>query len=104
MTEEREGQARTDGDVKHDRRRPGRVDYSHPSLIRMLRGSFDTDQPSPEDGDLDASSPDAASEELRVTDSTDDLGPSRGIAFGIALVAPIWALIIAAVWLLWGRA
>lgn len=101
MAEERKDEARGDSDVKHDRRRPGRVAYGNPNLIRLLRRSFDTmPQQEAEDG-LEAAPASPAAEEARITDSTDDLGPSRGIAFGVALVAPLWVLIGAVVWLLW---
>ena len=64
-----------------DRRRPGRID-ANPALIPLLRGEA-------------APTPDAT------FDGSDDLAPSRGIAFGVLLSIPAWIGIVrSGIWLL----
>jgi hypothetical protein len=59
-----------------DQRRPGRLEHVSPALIPMLRkpGQY-----------VDA-------------DDSDPLAPARGIAVGLLLSAPLWALIGLGVW------
>ncbi|MBN9559944.1 MAG: hypothetical protein J0H14_04335 [Alphaproteobacteria bacterium] len=72
------------GDVKIDRRRPGRPEHVSPHLIPLLRNAAEAEIP-----------PDDAP----VADRTqDDLGPAKGILAGLGLAIPLWGLIGLAVW------
>jgi hypothetical protein len=69
-----------------ERRRPGRLKFTNPQLIALLRGKTPT---------RDAT--DAPDE----TAGRDDLGPAKGIMGAIAISAMIWgavALIVLALW------
>jgi hypothetical protein len=66
-----------------DQRRPGRLEQVSPTLIPLLRGAAQN-----VDIDLDM-------------DYTADLAVARGIAFGLCLAVPLWALIGLAGWLIW---
>lgn len=86
MAEEREHRPGTEGEVKHDRRRAGRSNYSNPALIRMLRGTFETE------GTLE--SEEADRQAARPQDpERDDLAPVRGIALAVVVGTMFWALI-----------
>ncbi len=66
-----------------DRRRPGRVHYAKSTLIELLR-----QQPSG-----------ATNEEADATyETSDSLGPARGILIGILLSLPVWCLVAAGLW------
>ena len=67
--------------VGRDRRRPGRVNYTEPALIELLRRP--------------ASGPSGEG----AYDSGDRLAPARGIVFAIALAVPLWCALGAAIWL-----
>jgi hypothetical protein len=62
------------------RRRPGRVAKANPHLIPLLRDPASADYVAPADR------------------LGDDHGPAKGIAMGLLLVAPFWALVIWSVW------
>jgi hypothetical protein len=65
-----------------ERRRPGRVEYTNPALVALLR---------------------APSAEPDTTEIADDpLAPARGIGVGVLLAIPAWAGIAVLVWLLMG--
>jgi hypothetical protein len=82
------GLTEADGGPMVSRRRPGRRDDAHSSLIPLLRG---TASPIPDDPTvIDDSSTTRAGLE---TDA-DVLAPARGIILGIALSVPIWAVLI----------
>jgi len=77
-----------------DRRRPGRAEQAHPTLIPLLR------QPA------GAGDPTVASTDTRATDSDgspplasarDDLGLARGIAFALLLMLPFWYAVAVAI-------
>jgi hypothetical protein len=82
------GLTEAEGGPMVSRRRPGRRDDAHPSLIPLLRG---TASPIPDDPPMiaDPSTIQAAQET-----EADALAPARGIIFGIALSVPIWAVLI----------
>jgi hypothetical protein len=64
-----------------DRRRPGRNEYPSPALISLLRHPT-----------------------IVIDTEADDngLSPSRGIALGVLLSIPLWAIIITGVlWTIW---
>jgi len=68
------------------RRRPGRNDQVSPHLIPLLRDSAAVDTPAPPPYEREAPL------------LNDQLAPARGIAFGLALSVPLWAVIAGAVW------
>jgi hypothetical protein len=72
-------------DVLHDRRRPGRVAYGNPWLIRLLRRQFFHETPIP---------PTIAEPRGRIGEAdhenSDALAPARGIFLGIILAAFLW--------------
>ena len=68
-----------------DRRRPHRMENASPELIALMRAPAKA-----------AAEPDA----VVVTDSTDDLGPAKGILLSCVLAALIWAAIGGGLWLL----
>ena len=68
-----------------ERRRPGRVKFTDPHLLALLRGKKTGD------------ATDASDE----TAGRDDLGPVRGIMMAVAISATVWgavALIVLALW------
>jgi len=69
--------------TKVERRRPGRVDYQNPHLIRLLRGEFSTKPPE---------------EELFNDDGTgedrDDLRTFQGIMIAVWISLIMWFVII----------
>jgi len=81
--------AATDGgEVKTDRRRPGRPENVSPHLVPLLRNAAAVEIP-----------PDDAP----VADRTrDDLGPAKGILTGLGLAIPLWGLIGLGIWWLVG--
>ena len=97
MEDERSPQRRLDHDVKTDRRRPGRIKYSSPALIRMLRGTYDAALD--ELHRLEDGSGERPTEQRRAEDR-DDLRPARGIAFAVGLGAASWVVIGGAIWVL----
>jgi hypothetical protein len=78
-----------DAETMPSRRRPGRLNDVHPSLIPLLRGSVSVDAGEPDPVLL---------EDLETT--ADNLAPARGIMVAIALSLPVWALLIRSVYLL----
>jgi hypothetical protein len=64
-----------------ERRRPGRVDYSNPALIELLRDPSDTEAP----------------------EHRDDLSPAKGIFIAIAMAIPLWGIIGLAIWSVYVR-
>jgi hypothetical protein len=76
------------GDVKTDRRRPGRPENISPHLIPLLRNAASVELP-PDDA--------PAADRTR-----DDLGPAKGIIAGLGLAIPLWGLIALGVWWLVG--
>jgi hypothetical protein len=69
------------------RRRPGRRDDMSPTLIPLLRGSFNQDS-----GDWNSTDSEALTLFEERETMQDNLAPARGIIFGIALSTPIWAV------------
>lgn len=65
-----------------ERRRPDRIEAPSPHLIALLRGSIPSETHEP--------------------DWKGSLGPARGIAFGLLLVAPFWVGVAGVLWL-WFR-
>lgn len=100
MVEQIDRGANDAGDVKHDRRRPGRVQYTNRSLVRMLRRPFDHDgamPPSeatdePPEGTLVQSSRDAI-------DYRSDLASAQGVVYAAIGGAVLWVIIGAVLWL-----
>ncbi len=78
-------QASTPAEIK-DRRRLGRNDQVNPYLIPLLRDPTAVDIPAP---------PPCETEALPLSDQ---LAPARGIAFGLVLSVPLWAVVAGAVW------
>ena len=71
-----------------DRRRPGRMDYSNPDLVALLRdASNPADTQDPADSSI-------------VFPSEDALGPARGIALGVIISGLAWAVIVGSIWAL----
>ena|ERR1700693_1990636 len=83
------GSTEAEGGTMLSRRRPGRRDDVHPSLIPLLRG---TANPVPDDLPAVIAEPPAVSAGLEAEE--DGLDPARGIIFGLALSVPIWAVLI----------
>jgi len=71
-------------DTADDRRRPGRAEVA-PELVGLLR---EPAAGSERDGEQD----------LAYSAGSDVLAPASGIVFGLMLVLPFWAAIIAAVY------
>lgn len=89
------GRHHQDGELRIDRRRPGRRDVD-PNLVGMLRGEFDPEAAPPDPEET------WSVQEFR-RQCGDDLAPARGI-FSMALVGLclwIWAGAIA--WLIYTR-
>lgn len=70
--------------VSKDRRRPGRPDHASPHLIPLLRVS-----------EVEAAAAFDAADELPFEDA---LAPAQGIALGLAVSVPLWAIIGGIVW------
>ena len=68
-----------------DRRRPGRPDQASPHLIPLLRTA-----------EIEAAAASIAAEELPFEE--DALAPAKGIAIGLLLSVPVWAVIGMIVW------
>ena len=69
--------------VPKDRRRPGRLDQVSPHLVPLLRTS---------------SVAEAAAADMAEGMPGDALAPAKGIAIGLALSVPVWAVIGGVVW------
>ena len=67
-----------------DRRRPGRPDQASPHLIPLLRTA-----------DIEAAAASGIGDELPFEDA---LAPAKGIAVGLLLSVPVWAVIGGIVW------
>lgn len=103
MAEQGHRAPNSDGDVQQDRRRPGRVRYANPSLIRMLRRPFDRDAAAPLE-QTDEVPPAAPAEPSQaVTDQRDDLAPAHGVFYGAIWGAFLWVIIGAVVWFVLGH-
>ncbi len=70
--------------ASRDRRRPGRPDEASPHLIPLLRTS-----------EIDAAAASGTEDELPFEDA---LAPAKGIAVGLLLSVPVWAVIGMIVW------
>lgn len=99
MVDETSPNERPDQDVKIDRRRPGRKEYSNPALIRMMRGTYDATLHEVQwiEDDRAESADAEATSEGRSPDR-DDLRPARGIAFAVGVGAALWVMIGSAIW------
>lgn len=76
------------GEVKTDRRRPGRPEHVSPHLIPLLRNATGLEIP-PDD--------------VPIVDHTrDDRGPAKGLMAGLGLALPLWVLIALGIWWLVG--
>jgi len=75
------------------RRRPGRRNDVHPSLIPLLRGEVTADDPAL----MPAMSPEGYDLSLE-----DDLTPARSVILAVAVSVPAWAAVISVVWYLVG--
>jgi hypothetical protein len=82
------GMTDADGNMTVSRRRPGRREEAHPSLIPLLRG---TAGPIPDDTTVIADLPAIP---MGLETEEDPLAPAWGIIFGVALSVPIWAVLI----------
>lgn len=72
----------------HDRRRPGRIEYTNPHLIALLRRSS-----SPAAHAAEGLTQDEP-EDLVERDRADDLRPAVGIAVGIPIAILLWVALI----------
>jgi hypothetical protein len=72
--------------VAKERRRPGRVNYTQPALIELLREPRSS-----------------VSVDKGPNDTDERLAPARGIVFGIMLAVPLWCALGVAVRLLLHR-
>lgn len=101
MTDERSPRRNPDHELKTDRRRPGRVEYANPVLIRMLRGTYDA---ALHEAELLREAGAARNEETAApgvaVDEPDDLRAARGIAFTVGVGAVFWLIIGIVTWLL----
>jgi hypothetical protein len=88
-----EGQT-TDPPTFVERRRPGRVEYSSPQLIEMMRGETRLDPSASLTTCIPFENLGSAS------DDGDNLSAARGILTGVLLALPLWALIGAGAWFL----
>ena len=68
----------------NDRRRPGRLDQASPHLIPLLRTA-----------EIEAAAASVIEEELAFEDA---LAPAKGIAVGLLLSVPVWAVLGGIVW------
>ena len=68
--------------VAADRRRPGRVNYTNPTLVDLLRAP-----------------PDATAEPAETVEEPEDgLAPARGIVLGVMIGAVMWGMLAASLW------
>ena len=72
-----------------ERRRPGRVEYTNPALIALLRA------PTPDGGKENREV-----EKDETPAATDDLAPARGMLLSVALGASMWGVICTIAWIL----
>jgi hypothetical protein len=80
-------------DNLHDRRRPGRKNYTNQFLIALLR------RPKPTDAKPNAGAEDLLAAEYRDNgDEIDHLRASRGIATALGLGLASWVIIGTALW------
>jgi hypothetical protein len=77
-----------------ERRRPGRIEYSNPHVIALMRDPTTLDPAAPADVPGPFHDPDTPA------DDGDGLAPAKGILAGLVLALPLWALIGAGAWLL----
>lgn len=101
MVDERRPRESVDRDVKTDRRRPGRLEYSNPALIRMMRGTYDAAIHERHRIDVgNAGSVDAKSASEHRAPHRGDLRSARGTVFAVAIGAGLWVVIGGAIWVL----
>lgn len=101
MVDERRQRESLDREVKADRRRPGRVEYSNAALIRMMRGTYGaTIHELHRIEDDKAGAPDAERASKSRAPDRDDLRVARGVVFGVAISAAFWLVIGSAIWVL----
>jgi hypothetical protein len=81
--EDAPAEASTPVATSSDRRRPGRLEQVSPALVPLFRGAA-------QNGDIDLD-----------IDYTAPLAAAHGIALGMCLAVPLWALIGLAGWLIW---
>jgi len=76
-----------------ERRRPGRVEFTNPHVLALLRD--------PTAGDPGTSAEISEQlEDLGTSEDDDNLAPAKGILTGLLLALPFWALIGAGAWFL----
>ncbi len=76
----------------NDRRRPGRVDYRHPHLIRLLRSGASPDGKEETTASIDL--------DPKLEREPSEFAPIRGMVIGIGFSAPCWAALVGVMWLL----
>lgn len=76
-----------------ERRRPGRIEYSNPHVIALMRAPTTIDSGAVE---ISTSFDHADTE----AEDSDNLAPAKGILTGLLLALPLWALIGAGAWFL----
>lgn len=74
------------GPFAHERRRPGRLEYSNPELVQLLRGSSSLQAGAPAESD----SPENEEESLRAM---------SGILVAVLIGASFWTVMAAAIWM-----
>ena len=80
--------ATPDAPAAADRRRPGRPESVSPELIPLLRNAASVEIPE-QDAHLDAPR----------DNHRDDMGPARGLAVALLIVAPFWCAVLGLWWL-----
>ena len=86
-----------DIEVKHDRRRPGRVKVD-PALLPLLRGTAPLVEPlpaGPDQGFLDFKTKPGITEQAHLANLDDGGNPARGILLAFLLALPVWAVAVA---------
>ena len=75
-----------------ERRRPGRVAYTNPHVVALMRAPTALDPAT--SAEVSAPFEDLGTEH----DDSDNLAPAKGILAGLVLALPLWALIGAGAW------
>ena len=87
-----------DGLTRADRRRPGRLTYTNPALIALLRGKSPAPpEPAPERSETSGLE---GSDDVRAA-CRDDLAAARGLGFSVVVGFILWALILLAIRAVW---
>lgn len=102
------GDASGDADpaMRVDRRRPGRVGYTNPALLALLRRPKTSDAAAPVLAEVaadDVAHTGVPGPDWEQGNDSDDLAPFRGIMFGLLAVIPFWAGIARLCWWLFRR-